>query len=243
MRVAGASLDRGCGRARLGARLCAGVAVGVGGQLGDASLGASSVPGGGATGSSPARRGLRRLELLMVPGPPQRLPGVEALLRVRRLQAGARRRQRALPAAGHRRDSDAGPRRAGDPADGHRKVALLSDPGAVPLRQDGRLDRGDIASGRPHGRPGGRTSEARDHLVRHDQRAPVDARAGRGAGEGAAGRRRHPVDIPGAVAQHAHAPGTAAARDRCLGARRGPLPVEVGPRLPSRLPLRGALHP
>ena len=54
-------------------------------------------------------------------------------------------------------------------------------------------------------------SEARDHLVRHDQRAPVDARAGRGAGEGAAGRRRHRVDLPGAVAQHAHAPSTAAA--------------------------------
>ena len=50
----------GCGPRRLAAGLCAGMAVGIRGQLGHASLGAFSVPGGGTVGAQAARRRLHR---------------------------------------------------------------------------------------------------------------------------------------------------------------------------------------
>ena len=47
-------------RLRLAAGLCAGMAVGIRGQLGHASLGSISVSGGGAVGAQAARRRLHR---------------------------------------------------------------------------------------------------------------------------------------------------------------------------------------
>ena len=62
--------------------------------------------------------------------------------------------------------------------------------------------------------------------------------------KGAPGGRRHRADhLTGAAAQRVPAAGAGPAGDRMLGNGRGPLPVQVGARLPARLPLRGALHP
>ena len=60
---------------------------------------------------------------------------------------------------------------------------------------------------------------------------------------GAPGRRRYSFDSTGAVAEHRPAQRTGAAGDRLLGHGRGPLPLQVGPRLPPRLLVRGPFHP
>ena len=117
--------------------------------------------------------------LLMVPGPPQRLPGVEALLRVRQLQAGTRRRRRRAPyqqlivetAMQGRNVLAILPTGAG-------KSLCYQIPALSRYDKTGALTvvisplvalMADQVAG---------LREARDHLVRHDQRAPVDARAG-----------------------------------------------------------------
>ena len=74
---------------RLGAGLCACMAVGVRGQLGDASLGPAPVSGGGTAGTPPARHRLRRPRLRLVPGTPRRAQRTLPLVRLPQLPSGA----------------------------------------------------------------------------------------------------------------------------------------------------------
>ena len=238
-RVAVAEADQ----RRLGAGLCAGLALGRGRRLGHAALGAPPVPGSGASGAPPPGHGLRRSRLRLVPGAPRCPQGDEALVRLRRFPAGTGGGRRAPHAAGHRRRGDGGHACARHPAHRHRQVALLPDPRDLPLRQDRRADGGDLAPGRADGGPGGGAGEAWDRVLRDRQRDALHARAVPGAGACAPRRRGHPPDRAGAAPQPLPAPGARPARDRRLGAGRGPLPLALGPRLPPRLPLREPLHP
>ena len=78
--------------------------------------------------------------------------------------------------------------------------------------------------------------------LRHGQRKPVNTRAHRGAHQGKAWRRCDPAHIPRTTPQCLGAQRPRSTRDRTMGNRRSPLPVEMGTRLPPRLPLRRALH-
>ena len=145
-------------------------------------------------------------------------------------------------ARGDRRGRHAWRAPARDPADGHGKIALLSDPGTFAIREDRCVDRGHLAIGCAHGRPGGRTGGARYLLQRGSQRIAVDARARGYPGSNSPRRHRHLDHRSRAVAQPLDAPSAGATRDRSMGHGRGPLPVKVGPRLPSGLPIRGEIH-
>ena len=82
----------------------------------------------------------------------------------------------------------------------------------------------------------------RHRFMRHRQLAPVHAGACQRAGAGAPGRRRHPDHLSGAAAKRVPAAGPGPTGDRVLGAGRSPLPLQVGARLPARLPLCGTVH-
>ena len=214
---------------RLGARVCAGVAVGLRGQLGDAALGATPVPGGGAAGARAARYRLHCSRLWLVPGTARRAQGAHPLVRLRGLPSGAVGQGRATAhAALHRGGRDGRQTCSGDPPHRHRQVALLPDSGPVPLRQDRRAHGGDLAARRAHGRSGGGAGGARHRRLRRHQRIAVPARAGRCARPGQARGRGHPHHLAGAAPQPKLAPGARPARDRRLGAGRSALPVEVG---------------
>ena len=65
-----------------------------------------------------------------------------------------------------------------DSAHRRRQVALLPDPGPVPLRRDRRPHGDDLTPGRVHGGPGGGAGGARYRLVHRHQRTAAAARAG-----------------------------------------------------------------
>jgi hypothetical protein len=75
------------------------------------------------------------------------------------------------------------------------------------------------------------------------QRAADSARARGCAGTCASGAHRAAVRIARATAEQVHDRCLEAPRDRGLGVRRSALSVEMGTRFPSRLSVRGALHP
>ena len=179
----------------------------------------------------------------MVQSAARRPQGARSLVRLPQLPPGADGRGRAIHAAVHRRGGYGWRACAGSPADRYRKVALLSDSGSVPLRQDGRPDGGDLAPGCSHGRPGDGAREAGHRFLCDHQWAPVHARASRCPGPRADGGCRHPHHLARAASQRLRAPSAGATGDRCMGSRRGSLPIQVGARLPARLPLRRTLHP
>ena len=220
------------------------MAVGGGRQLGDAALGTPPVPGSEPAGGPAQGQRLHRSRLRVVPGAPRCPQSAEALVRLRRLpaQAGGSGEQ-APHAAGHCGGGDGGQSSAGHSADRRRQVCLLPAPGPVLLSQHRRPDGGDLAPGGADGGPGGGTGSARHRLVRGGQRTAVHARARGRARTGAAGRRGHPARLSRATPVAFAAPRPEPARDRRLGAGRGPLPVTLGARLPARLPLRGPFHP
>ena len=226
----------------MGARLCAGMAVRGRGQLGHATLGPTPVPRSRGVGAPASGHALHGCRLLLVPGTARRPQGTQALVRLRRFSPGARGRYGPPHAAGNRRSGHGRGKRPGHSPDGHRQVALLSNPRPLPVRQDRRTDRRHLAAGRPHGGPGDRPGETRDHVLRHDQRAALPPRAGRRARPGTPWGRQHPHRRAGATPQQNREPGTPTARGRRVGARRSALPLEVGTRLPARLPLRGPFH-
>ena len=219
------------------------MAVGGGGQLGDAALGGPPVPGGWTAGAPAAGHALRRRRLRLVPGTPRRPQGAHPLVRFQGFSPRTGGRQRTSDAAIHRRGRHGGTARARNSAHGHREVALLPDPGPVTLRQDRCADGGNLAPGGADGGSGGGAGGTRDRLVRGRQRAAVHARAGRRAGPGPAGRREYSHRLAGTAPRPVSPPGPQPAPDRRLGARRGPLPVALGARLPARLHLRGPFHP
>ncbi len=74
-------------------------------------------------------------------------------------------------------------------------------------------------------------------------RAAHAARARRRAAAHRPGRRGVALRLAGATAQPVLPRGHCPTRDRLLGLRRGPLPLEVGTRFSPRLPLCGTVHP
>ncbi|EXI70727.1 MAG: hypothetical protein AW07_03857 [Candidatus Accumulibacter sp. SK-11] len=174
---------------------------------------------------------------------PRCVQGTAALVRLSGLSRAAGRCRWTAVAAGHRRGGAAWRAPARHPADRDRQVALLPDPGAVALHEDWCADRRHLAAGRADGRSGGRSAQPRHRFRRRHQRPAVAARAGRRARPRASRRCRHRHRLARTIAQPDAAQGARTTRDRRLGSRRGALPVEVGPRFPTRLSLRCALHP
>ena len=240
------SARAGCVRGnidRLGAGLCPGLAVGGRRQFRHAALGAPPVPGGRAVGAPAPGHALRRSGLRLVPGAARRRQGTEALVRLPRFPPRTGARRRPPDAAGDRRGGDAGRARSRHSADRNRQIALLSDSGAVALRQDRRTHGRYLAAGRADEGSGRRAGGARDRRVRDRQRAALDAGAGRRAGPGPPRRRRNFDYRAGAIALPFGAPGARPARDRRLGAGRGALSVALGARFPAGLSLCRPLHP
>ena len=102
---------------------------------------------------------------------------------------------------------------------------------------------GDLAPGRTHGGSGDGARGARHRLLRRDQRTAVPPGTFRRARPCPARRRRHSHHLSRAAPQPLPPTGAEPARDRSLGAGRGALPLQVGPRLPAGLPLCRTLHP
>ena len=234
---------RRCHTPRLAARLCLGLAVRRGGQLGHAALGAPRVPRGGQARPRPSRHRLHRTGVQLVPRSPRSPGRTQALVRLRRVSGSACHQDGRFDAAGRRRGGHGRSRRARPAPHRQRQVTLLPGSRAVALLQDRSTDRGHLAPGRPDGRPGGRSPRAGDRLRRDDQRHALATRTGRRPRPRQARRCGDPAHVARAAPkplgrQHAQAAG-----GRRMGGRRGPLPVELGSRLPAGLSLHRPLHP
>ena len=139
--------------------------------------------------------------------------------------------------------SHGGQARAGNFAHGYGQILVLSDSRAVALRQNRRADGGDFALGGADGRPGDRPGGARDYFVRFSINGllsmPERADALDRVRLGDVGIL---IVVARAIAQPRLAQGAGTTRDRCLGAGRSALPVQMGTRLPAGLSLRRAFH-
>ena len=164
------------------------------------------------------------------------------MVRLRLLPAHAGRPGGTVAPRNDHRGGPAGPECPRGAADRHREVALLPGPRPVGLRQDQRPHGRDLPAGGPDGRPAGRAGEARHNQRGQHQQPALDA--------GAQGRPRPDHARTGIAGDHlagaAAVPigktGPAAAAHRSLGAGRGALPIQVGTRLPPRLPLHRPVH-
>ena len=164
------------------------------------------------------------------------------MVRVFRFPPRAQGRRRAADAAIGRGSCHGRGARVGNPAHRQRQVRLLSDPGSLPIRQNGCPNGGHIASRRLDGRPGDWLGATGDRLLRDRQRASVHARTQGCLGPRAVGGRRYPARVTGAAPQPCPEAGHWTTTDRLLGIGRGPLPLPMGPRFPARLPLCGEVH-
>ena len=227
-----------------GAGLCVGLAARRRRQLGAAPVGPRHVSGGGRAVAAIARDALRRSRLRLLRPRPRRVRPIAAAFRFRGVPPDARRGRRVQPAGGdcpprHRRSAV-----AGHPADRRRQVAVLSAAGPGAQRAPRRADRRAVAAAGVDEGPGGQLcGQDRQFGRGGGQRTAHPAGTRRRAGAGAAGHRLAVVRLAGTAAEQIDGRRHQAAGDRLLGVRRGPLPVEVGPRLPPGLPVRGPLHP
>ena len=122
------------------------------------------------------------------------------------------------------------------------KSVCLPGAGPIPLRQDRRRHSGHLSPGRPDVRPGGQSGTAGHQLLRDGERPAVHAGTRRGAGTAQAGGRRDPADIARTTQKQIGAQRPGPAVHRGMGLGRSPLSLQVGPRLPARLPLHRPVH-